>query len=135
MISRNSSQGATGIARRRLARGLSTALVACTTLLGACDGPHEQAGEKADAAAGVQQGPFESGPSESLGEAQDRVERDQRRAVDARADAAEAKADEVRESADQKADALEKEADAVRRSAKQTGEALDKQADQIRGKK
>lgn len=110
-------------------------LIACTALLAACDGPHEQAGEKADASAGAQQGPLESGPSESIGEAQDRVERDQARAVDAQADAAEAKADEVRETADQKADALEKQADAIRDAAKQSGETLDKQADAIRGKK
>ncbi|MBB4858310.1 putative membrane protein YqiK [Novosphingobium chloroacetimidivorans] len=110
-------------------------LIACTALLAACDGPHEQAGEKADAAAGAQQGPFDSGPSESIGEAQDRVEEDQARAVDARADAAEAKADQARETAEQKADALEKQADAIRDAGKQSAETLDKQAEAIRGKK
>lgn len=113
---------------------ISAALLstACVTMLGACDGQHEQAGEKADAAAGIQAGPLSPGPSERVGEIQDRAERDQKKAVEAQADAAEDRADEVRATADQRADALEKQAGDIRRSAKQAGESLDRQADEIR---
>jgi hypothetical protein len=103
-------------------------------MLGACDGQHEQAGEKADQAAGVNAGPLSPGPSEQVGEIQDRTERDQKKVVEAQADAAEDRADEVRATADQRADALEKQAADIRRSAKQAGKSLDRQADELRGK-
>ena len=108
--------------------------LALIALLGACDGPHEQAGENADAAAGIKDGPLSKGPNERLGEIRDRTERDQKRAIEAQADAAEDRADEVRRTADQRADALEHQAAEIRESAKQTGKALDRQADAIRGR-
>ena len=117
-------------------RGLPLQLagLALIALVAGCDGPHEQAGENADAAAGIKDGPLSEGPNERLGEIQDRTERDQKRAVEAQADAAEDRADEVRRTADTRADALEREAAEIRNSAKQTGKALDRQADAIRSK-
>lgn len=107
------------------------ALATCCLVM-ACDGPHEQAGEKADAAAGIKEGPLGSGPEERIGEIQDKVERDQKRAAEAQADAAEHRADELKATADQQADALDQKADAIRHSAKQAAESLDAQADAMR---
>lgn len=117
-----------------MTRRLPLVALACAMLLAGCDGPHEQAGEKADAAAGIKDGPLSPGPNEKLGEIQDRAERDRKKAIEARADTAEDRADEVRTAADQRADALERQAAELRRTAKQTGKALDQQADAIRGK-
>lgn len=108
--------------------------LASALLLVACDGPHEQAGEKSDAAAGVDSGPLGSGPSETVGELQDRTEQDQANAKQAQADAAEHKADELREKADQQADALEEKADAIRDSADQEAKSLDQRANAARKK-
>ena len=99
-----------------------------------CDGPNEEAGEQADAASGAVPGAVGAGPQERLGEIRDRTERDQGRAVEAQADAAEDRADELRSAADQRADTLEQEAAAIRNQADQAGTALDQQADRIRGK-
>lgn len=118
----------------RASTGIRLAGMALIALVAGCDGPHEQAGEKTDAAAGIKTGPLTRGPNERLGEIQDRTERDQKRAFEAQADAAEDRADEVRRAADQRADALEHEAAKIRDSAKQTGKVLDRQADAIRGK-
>ena len=111
-----------------------TAALVALGLLGGCDGPHQKAGEKADAAAGVKGGLLTKGPNEQLGAVQDRAEKDQKRAIEAQADAAEDQAKIVRSAADQRADALEQQAAAIRKDAKQTGKALDRQADAIRGK-
>ncbi len=90
--------------RRQLAR------LALIAFVGACDGPHEQAGENANAAAGIKNGPLSKRPNDSLGEIHDRTERDQKRAIEAEADPAEDRANEVRRTADQRADALEQQA-------------------------
>lgn len=105
------------------------AALACVLMAAACDGPHEQAGEKSGAVA--DSGALGSGSSETFGESQDRTERDQAHARKAQADAAEHQADEVRETADQRADALEEKADAIRHSANQAAESLDRQASEI----
>ena len=57
--------------------------LALCILLGACDGPHEDAGERIDAARGETAGESSivAGPAEKRGEARDHV---RRRAADAR---------------------------------------------------
>ena len=82
----------------------------------ACDGPRENAGEKADFESGAvnSEDTLRQGPAEQLGEKQDRVAETRERAKDAEADALEAAADERRERTDQEADALENRADAIR---------------------
>ncbi|MBB5713033.1 hypothetical protein [Sphingomonas xinjiangensis] len=104
------------------------------TLLAACDGEREKAGEKADAAMNVDGGLMHDGPQERLGEIRDREARDQAKAVEAQADATEHRADEIEAAADQKADALERQAKEVREQAERRSDALDQQADAIRGK-
>jgi hypothetical protein len=82
----------------------------------ACDGPREQAGEKADNAAGAVDGEdsLKSGPAESMGERQDQAATSANEAREARADALDEQADSERDSAEQKAEALEQEADKAR---------------------
>ena len=82
----------------------------------ACDGPRENAGEKADVASGAvnSEDTLRQGPAEQLGEMQDRAAETRERAKDAEADALEAVAAERREQVDQEADALENRADAIR---------------------
>ena len=109
-----------------------SALIVCG-LLAACDGPRENAGEKADAAVNAS-GVIEAGPQERLGEIQDRTAKDRAKAIEAQADTAEDRADEIKTSADQRADALESQAKALRQQAKGQARALDQQADAIRGK-
>jgi acyl-CoA reductase-like NAD-dependent aldehyde dehydrogenase len=108
------------------------ALTVCG-LLAACDGPRENAGEKADAAVNAS-GVIQGGPQERLGEIQDRTAKDRAKAIEAQADAAEDRADEIKMSAGQRADALERQAKALRQQAKGQANALDQQADTIRGK-
>jgi hypothetical protein len=90
------------------------------TLIG-CDGSRENAGERADFAAGHvnSEDTLRSGPAEDLGEKQDRSAQASEQAADARADALEAAADEKREAADQEADRLEKQAEEARQSVPQ----------------
>lgn len=82
----------------------------------ACDGPRENAGERADLESGAvnSEDTLRKGPAEQLGEKQDRAAETRERAKQAEADALEAAADERREQADQEADALENRADAIR---------------------
>jgi hypothetical protein len=102
--------------------------------IAACDGPQENAGEKADVMANASVGRLQDGPQEQVGELRDRVQRDQGRAAEAHADAAEDRADELRTTADQQADALEQQAAKLRDNAKEQAKALDQQADAIRGR-
>lgn len=118
---------------RMVRNGLIAASLAFALLAG-CDGPHEKAGKQVDKAAGIKPRPFQEGPQQRLGELQDRAERDQARAIDARADTVRDQAKAVRSVADSQADALEQQAAQVRAQAKQTGRALDQQAGAIRGK-
>lgn len=113
--------------------GFTAALVVLGLVAG-CDGPHEKAGKQADKAAGVDAGPLSKGPQQRLGALRDRAERDQARAVDAQADAAEDRARQVRVAADQQADAFERQARDIRKTAKQAAASIDNQADAIRGK-
>src|SRR5687768_363762 len=82
----------------------------------ACEGPHEQAGQKQDEAAanaaGVDYGG--SGPAERRGKVQDRAEDAAREAREASAEALEAKAQNYRRQADVEAEKLEAEARDVR---------------------
>lgn len=112
------------------------ATVAALTLLAGCDRPREDAGEKADANAGVvsSEDTTVSGPAETAGEMQDRAADSANAAVEARADAAEDQADAVRSTADQKADALEDQARQVRSQAEQKADAAETRADAIRKK-
>lgn len=84
--------------------------------LAACDGPRENAGEKADFASGAvnSEDTLRKGPAEQLGEKQDKAAGTRERANDAEADALEAAAEERRERADQEADALDNRAEAIR---------------------
>jgi len=81
-------------------------MLAAVAALAACDGQREQAGEKADNAAGVvnSEDSLESGPAETMGERQDE-------AKDAAEDAKEAQADALEE----QADALDEQADQARK--------------------
>jgi hypothetical protein len=81
-------------------------MLTAAAALAACDGQREQAGEKADNAAGVVNGEdsIQSGPAETIGERQDQ-------AKDAAEDAKEAHADALED----QADALEEQADQARR--------------------
>jgi len=113
-------------------------LIALLALVGGvltgCDGPRENAGEKADAVANVSGGAFGNGPQERMGEIQDRAARDQAKAIEAQADATEDRADEVRETGDQRAAVLERQAAEIRKNAARSGEVLDQQADATRSK-
>lgn len=84
----------------------------------ACDGPSEQAGERADIASGaVRSGdPLTSGPAERSGELADEAARSAREATEARADALDEEADAVRDGAAQSADALEQKANQLRKN-------------------
>ena len=91
-------------------------ILAVTVALAACDGGAEDAGEKADNAAGVvsSEDAIESGPQETMGERQDAANEAVEDAQDARADALEEAADAERETAEQKAEALEQQAEKTR---------------------
>jgi hypothetical protein len=104
-------------------------------LLAACDGPQENAGESQDVAVNSSGGVLQNGPKERLGELKDKAVRDQAAVLEAQADTAEDRADEIKETADQKADALEERAAGLRRGANQAAETLDRQADEPRKKK
>lgn len=84
----------------------------------ACDGPREDAGEKADFESGAvnSEDTLRQGPAEQLGEKKDRAAQTRERANDAQGDALDAAAQERREQADQEADELENRADAIRSS-------------------
>jgi hypothetical protein len=88
------------------------------SLVSACDGPHEKAGKQADQVAGVKTGVLAPGPQQRLGALHDRADRDEARAIDARADAVEDRAKAIRSAADQRADALDAQAHDIRKSAK-----------------
>ena len=105
-----------------------TGTILAALALVACDGANEQAGEKADRAAGVPANTV--GPQEARGVALDR-------AADAReysADASEDQADRVRDQADDRADRLEDEAKRLREEADTRGDALENRADMQRGR-
>ena len=84
--------------------------------MAACQGPHEQAGQRQDEAAanaaGVDYGG--SGPAERRGKVQDRAEAAAREEREASADELEAKAENYRRQADVEAEKLEAEARDVR---------------------
>jgi len=82
----------------------------------ACDGPRENAGEKADAAAGRvgSEDTLRSGPAEEMGAKQDAAAESQADAMEARAESIEDSAEQAREAARQRAEALRKEAEAAR---------------------
>lgn len=119
-----------------MTRWMSKSLLAVGILLAGCDGRRENAGEQADANAGVVSGEdtLVSGPAETAGEAQDRAAESANAAIEANADAAEDRADAIRSSADREADALEERAKKVRRDAEQKADAAEDRADAIRGK-
>lgn len=89
-------------------------------LVGACDGPKEQAGRERDRreAAAAGQNITGQGSNERLGEAQDRVDRADREARDAAAAALESRGDQLRRQADIEADKLDAQARAVRNTKK-----------------
>lgn len=97
----------------RTTRGLAAAGL---LLLGACDGPQEQAGEEADLASGAADSAdtLRSGPAETLGERADEAQASAEAATEARADALEKQADAERDAAELNAEALEQRADTVR---------------------
>ncbi len=93
-------------------------VLALTTVfaISACDGPRENAGEKADAAAGRvdSEDTLRSGPAEELGAKQDAAAESRADAKEAQAEALEDRAAQASEAARQRAEALRKEAQAVR---------------------
>ena len=101
------------------------AFAACFLVVAGCDGPHEKAGELADANAGTAPAgnSFAKGPAEAIGEARDRAARSASEAAEASADAVEDQADLVRRAADQKADALEDQARAMREQGERQADA------------
>jgi len=84
--------------------------------LAACDGPREQAGEKADNASGAvkSEDTMRSGPAETMGEKEDRAAEAANDAKEARADALEEEAVAARANANRKAEELRQQADQVR---------------------
>lgn len=90
--------------------------LALLLLAGGCDGPNEQAGRAEDRAAAIAAGDNSTteGPNELAGEARDRVEKAERKAKEAAAEALEARGDQLRSSADIEADKLDAQAQAVR---------------------
>lgn len=119
-----------------MSRASIVAGAAALALLAGCDGAREDAGEQADANAGVvsSEDTIESGPAETTGEAQDRAADSANDAAEARADAAEDEADAMRATADQKADALEDQAKRVRAQAEAKADAADARADAARNR-
>jgi hypothetical protein len=97
----------------RIVKGLAVALI---SLSAACDGPQEQAGERADAATGAvnSEDSIESGPAETFGERMDEASESAADAVEARADALEDQAAAERDAAEQRAALLEQQAKDVR---------------------
>ncbi len=93
-----------------------TLFVPAMVLIGACDGPKEQAGRERDRAEAAAAGRniTGQGPNQQLGEAQDRVDRADRKAKDAQAAALESRGDQVRKQADIEADKLDDQARTVR---------------------
>lgn len=67
--------------------GFQFITLASALLLISCDGPREDAGEIAGAAAGIADGPLHFRPSEASGEIQDRAAQDRENAAEAQADA------------------------------------------------
>lgn len=118
---------------RRLAAILP--LLAAAVIAG-CDGAQEDAGERADAAAGrvASEDTLDKGPAERMGEIGDRTARDAAASVERAADTFEDRADAARTRADQRADELEAEADRLRDAAGREGAALDNRADAVRGR-
>ena len=104
------------------------------SLVAGCDGPRENAGEVADARAGVAPADngFAKGPGEALGEAEDRAVASARQATEAHADAVEDQADIVRRAADQKADVLEDQARSLRKAAERKADAVELRTDALR---
>ena len=84
--------------------------------LSACEGPKESAGREQDRAIAANSSVPTSGagPNERLGEAQDRADRADAKARDAKADALESEADRLRTEADIAADRLDAQAKTVR---------------------
>jgi hypothetical protein len=97
---------------------LSSLILPVALAASACDGPRENAGEKADAAAGAvtSEDTLRSGPAEEMGARQDAAAEGRADAKEAEADSIEASAAETREAARQRAKALRKEADAARKA-------------------
>jgi pectin methylesterase-like acyl-CoA thioesterase len=83
----------------------------------ACDGPRENAGEEADAAANRvgSEDTLRSGPAEEMGARQDAAAESQADAMEARAESIEDSAEEAREAARQQAQALRNDAEAARK--------------------
>lgn len=96
---------------------LRASLIACLSLtIAACDGPQEQAGEKADIESGAVTGNdwMRSGPAETMGARKDEAAAAARRARDMKADALEGQADAQRAAAGERAEALDQQADKLR---------------------
>jgi len=95
----------------------------------ACDGRNENAGERADAAAGKAQA-VGQGPSERLGESLDRADSAAREAVESQAELIRDRADVEADALDAQADRLEARADAMRERAQRAADAIEDRASQ-----
>lgn len=100
-----------------MTRAFQLLLLGTALGLAACDGPRENAGEKADAAAGrvESEDTLRSGPAEEMGARQDAAVDAKADALEAEAESLESEAEERRENARQRADALRKDAEAARK--------------------
>lgn len=98
---------------------LTLAATLSLAILAGCDGPKESAGRAADKAAAAANGQTltQEGPNELMGEAEDRADRADRKALDAQADLLEQRADQLRQEAAGRADAIDKQAQALRNGA------------------
>lgn len=97
------------------------------SMLGACDGTNENAGEATDAEAGTAQ-IIGEGPNERLGESLDRARQTTENSVEAQAELIRDQADVRADQLDEQADRLEDQADAVRERAKEAAGAIEDRA-------
>lgn len=99
-------------------RILTLASLTAALAFAACDGPRENAGEEADAAANLvdSEDTLRSGPNEEMGARQDAAAEAAADSKEAQADALEAQAAESSAAARQRAATLRNEADTVRKA-------------------
>lgn len=98
--------------------------------LTACEGPHQQAGERQDEAAANLAGEAYdgSGPAERVGRAQDQADQAAVRAERSAEAARAAQSENIRRQAEVEARRLDEQARALREKARARGEALDSEA-------
>jgi len=109
-------------------------LLAGYAALGACNGPHEQAGRDQDKSAAQSRGePYRgSGPNQRLGQAQDRADDADRQLRDANGEVLKAQGREIRRNADVDATRLDEQSRAIRDAANVRARAVETEAGVVR---